>query len=156
LSTVTSWVVGFVIGAIFAVLSYLFYVVAVAILSFSFGYGLTEGILTWIGLSTELIIFIIALIVGAVVTYAVLKYNIQKYAIIVITAMGGTAAVIYTLLAGFGGLSPIELLMNPVLVAIGSSFWWALFFVVVAAAGVYVQLKANPEYEIEEYSRWEG
>ena len=40
LATVSSWVVGFFVGAIFAVLSYLFYIVAVALLAGSFGYGL--------------------------------------------------------------------------------------------------------------------
>jgi hypothetical protein len=33
LATVTSWVVGFVVGAVFAVLSYLFYIVAIALYS---------------------------------------------------------------------------------------------------------------------------
>ena len=58
LATVTGWVVGFVVGVIFAVLSYLFYIVGVAIFSGSFGYALgiaimgaigLTGILAWVG-----------------------------------------------------------------------------------------------------------
>ena len=45
LATISSWVVGFFVGAIFAVLSYLFYIVAVALISGSFGYGLTVAVL---------------------------------------------------------------------------------------------------------------
>src|SRR5512137_1108670 len=49
LATVTSWVVGFIVAAVFAVLAYLFYIAAVAIVSFSFGYSVTVGVLTALG-----------------------------------------------------------------------------------------------------------
>ena len=44
LATVTSWIVGFVVGLIFAVLSYLIYIVGVALLSAAFGYFLAAGV----------------------------------------------------------------------------------------------------------------
>ena len=40
LATVTSWIIGIVVGLIFAVLSYLIYIVGVALLSAAFGYFL--------------------------------------------------------------------------------------------------------------------
>ena len=43
LATVTSWVVGFIVALLFAVLSYLFYAVAVAVIAGSLGYGLRFG-----------------------------------------------------------------------------------------------------------------
>ena len=50
-ATVTGWVVGFFVGLIFAVLSYLFYFVAVGIVSFSFGYGATVALFGWLGIT---------------------------------------------------------------------------------------------------------
>src|SRR5512135_3429503 len=50
LASVTSWVVGFIVALVFAALAYLFWLAAVAILSFSLGYGVTVGLLTAIGL----------------------------------------------------------------------------------------------------------
>ncbi len=50
LATVTSWVVGFIVGAIFAVLSYLFYVFAVALAAGSLGYYLGVGLMEAIGI----------------------------------------------------------------------------------------------------------
>ena len=154
LATVTSWVVGFVVGAIFAVLSYLFYFVAVALLAGAFGYAVGVGLLTWIGLDFGFVVWLIGIIVGVIVAVAVLRFNIQKYAVIVITAFGGTGIIIFTLLALFGDLSPAELLIAPVARAIDDSWLWFLFFVVVAAAGIFVQLQANKGYEVEEYNRW--
>jgi len=154
LATITSWVVGFVVGAIFAVLSYLFYFIAVALLSGAFGYGLAVGILTWIGLDFGFIVWLIGIVVAIIVAVAVLRFNVQKYAVIVITAIGGTGVIIFTLLALFGNLSPLEMALAPVLVAINDSWLWLLFFVAVVAAGIFVQLQANRGYEVEEYNRW--
>jgi len=153
LATVTSWVAGFIVGAVFAILSYLFYIFAVAVLSFSAGYGLTVGILDAIGLNLGFLLWLIAVVVGVVVAVAVVVLNIQKYAVIVITAVGGTAAIIYTLLALFGGFALVELLLGPVRLAIRNSFWWLLFFLVVAGAGIVVQIRANRHFEIDTYNR---
>jgi hypothetical protein len=155
LATITSWVVGFFIGLIFAVLSYLFYIVAVALLSASFGYGLTVALLTGIGLNFGFLVWIIAIVIGVVAAIIVLRFNIQKYAIILITALGGTGAIIFTLLAAFGDITELdELFGNPVQSAIQNSFWWLLFFVVVSIIGVVFQIRTNQAFEIEEYNRY--
>jgi hypothetical protein len=154
MATITSWVVGFLVGAIFAILSYLFYVVAVALFSGSFGYGLAVGLLTAIGMNFGLIVWLLGVVVGIIVAVVVLLFNIQKYAIIVITALGGTGAIILTLLGAFGNLTPAQMAGSPVLVAIQNSIWWLVFFVVVAGAGIVAQIRANRAYEIEAYNRW--
>ena len=77
-ATVTGWVVGFFVGLIFAVLSYLFYFIAVGIVSFSLGYGATVGILAWIGLDTGFLIWIIAVVVGIVVALWRLRASIYR------------------------------------------------------------------------------
>jgi hypothetical protein len=156
LATISSWILGFIVGAIFAILSYLFYIFAVALLSGSFGYSLAVGILTAIGLNFGLIVWLIGIVAGIALAVIVLAFNIQKYAIIVITALAGTGAIIFTLLASVGGLRPAELAGSPVLSAIQDSFLWLVFFVVVAGAGIVIQLRANQAYEIEAYDRFEA
>ena len=56
----------------------------------------------------------------------------------------------FGLAVAFGGLTPAELLVAPVLSAINDSWLWFIFFNVVAAAGIFVQLQANRGYEVEE------
>ncbi len=154
LATITSWIVGFVVGAIFAVLSYLFYFLAVAILSGAFGYGVAVALLQAIGLDMGFIVWLIGIVVGVVVALAVLRFNIQKYAVIVITAVGGTAVIIFTLLAAFGELSLLDLLGNPVVAAMQNSFLWLLFFLIVAGAGIFFQIVSNRAYTVEEWNRY--
>ena len=154
LATVTGWAVGFVVGAIFAILSYLFYFIAVGIISFSLGYGATYAVLAWIGMeSAEFLIWLIAVVVGIAVALAVYYFNIQKYAIIVATAVGGTGLIIYTILA-LGGLTPLEMIMDPVKTALDESFWWLLFFIIVAGLGIIGQIQANRTFEAEAYDRF--
>lgn len=153
LATVTSWVVGFIVGVIFAILAYLFYFLAVGIIAFSLGYGLAVSVLSWIGLDFGFLVWIIAVVVGVVVAVAVYALNLQKYAVIVATAAAGTGVIIYTLLALFG--SPVDILVaNPVQTAIDDSVWWLLFFVIFAALGIVFQIQTNRAYEIESYDRW--
>ena len=152
-ATVTGWVVGFFVGLLFAVLSYLFYFIAVGIISFSLGYGLTIGFLAWLGLDAGFLIWLIAVVVGVVVAYVVYRFNIQKYAIIVATAVGGTGVIIYTLLALFDSTLAVALLENPVRLAIENSFWWLLFFLVVAGLGIVFQIQANRTFEADTYNR---
>jgi len=154
LATVTSWVVGFVVGAILAALSYLFYFLAVAIISGAFGYGATVGILTAFGFDMSWWIWLIAIIVAVVVAFVVLQFNLQKWAVIIATAIGGTSAIIFTLLAAFGQVSLSTLLMGPVKTAIQNSWLWLIFFLVVAGAGIWFQFVTNRDYEIEEYNRY--
>jgi hypothetical protein len=153
-ATVTGWVVGFFVGMLFALLSYLFYFVAVGVVSFSLGYGATIGILAWIGLEAGFLVWIIAVVVGIAVAIVVYLFNLQKLAIIVATAVSGTSTIIYTLLAVFNGALAVALFDNPVQVAIDNSFWWLLFFLVVAAFGIVFQLQVNRSYEIETYDRY--
>ena len=155
LSDVTSWVVGFIVGLIFAVLSYMFYIFAVAVLSFSFGYGLVVGLWTAIGLDPGLISWVVGVIVGVVVAVAVIGLNIQKYAVILITAVAGTGVTVFTILAVVYGPLVTNLLESPVKTALDSSSLLLIFGLAVAAAGVVVQLRDTRDWEVETYNRME-
>lgn len=154
LSTITSWVVGFIVGAVFALLSYMFYFAAVAILSASFGYGLTVSVASFFGFSTGIIVWIIAVIVAAGFAYLVLLFNLQKYAVIIITSMVGAGVIVLALTAGPGGLSPEQLAGNPIQAAVNSSFWTFLIFALVAISGIVFQIRASRNYIVEEYNRF--
>ena len=155
LASVTGVVVGFAVGAIFAVLSYLFYVAAVAIIGFWAGYAATVGIFG-LFMDPGFLIWIIAVVVGVVLAGVVLRFNLAKVAIIIITAVGGTAMIVYTLLAVFRGVAFVTLLENPVKIAIDNSFWWLIFFLIVAVLGAAAQFQANKGWEVETYNRLEA
>jgi len=158
LGTVTGWIVGFFVGLIFAVLSYLFYAFAVAIIAGSLGYGIGIGLMSWIFNPDPNGAFIIGWLVGVVLAVVLivvtLQFNLAKYVIIVATAVGGAAAVVATMALGVEGLALLDLARNPIQTLLNASIWWALFFLVLAAFGIVVQIQVNRAYTIEEYNRY--
>ena len=153
LGTITSWVVGFVVGAVFAVLSYLFYMFAVAVVAGSLGYVVTAVILRGIGLSAGWLIWIIAMIVAVVVIFVTFRFNLQKWVIIIATAVLGTAVTIGTFIMLFYPAS--QFLENPVKVALQSSWLLMLMGIVMAVAGIVVQYRQNKSFTLDSYNKWE-
>jgi hypothetical protein len=157
-ATVTSWVVGFFIGAIFALLSYLFYAVAVAIIAGSLGYIIGVGLMGLFGLTTaNFLTWAVAIALAVVVILVTFRFNLQKYVIIIATAVGGAGLIVSTLLLGIGGTSLAQLAENPIRLMLQTgSFWATLLFLVLAVAGIGVQMWANRNWEVQMYNRYTG
>jgi hypothetical protein len=152
LATVTSWVVGFIVAAIFAVLSYLFYIFAVALIAGSLGYAAAVGLLTALGLDFGLIVWLIGLVAGVALAVVVLRFNIQKIVIELATAFLGAGAIIGTFVALFSGLRSTELiqlgtkwvLQNPL---------WLIVFIVLGVLGLVAQIRNDRRFEVRTYNR---
>ena len=70
-ATLLSWIVGFVIAVVFAILSYLYYYAAIAILAGTVGYAIGASAWGIIGSEQGVIAFVIGLVVGVVFAIAV-------------------------------------------------------------------------------------
>jgi hypothetical protein len=150
---VTGWVVGFVVGAIFAVLSYLFYIVAVAIIAGSLGYFVAVYGLLGIGMNANFLLWLIGIIVGVVLIFVTLRFNLAKWVIIITTALMGAAVSFGTIIQILNPTA--NLLENPVKVYLSQSWFLLVLFALMVAAGIVVQYVNNKSWTIEEYNRWE-
>ncbi len=151
LATTTSWVIGFIVALVFAVLSYLFYIVGVAIFAGSLGYALGVGIMGLFGLDLTLITWIVGVVVAIIVAGATLLLNIQKWVILLATSLGGAGVIIGTFMFALGVISPADIGANAVRVAMADSFWWLLGFLVLAGLGFAAQVKNTATFEVEPY-----
>jgi hypothetical protein len=154
LATITSWVVGFIVAVVFAVLAYLFYIAAVAIISFSLGYSATIGVLMALGLPLAggFIAWLIAVVVGVVLAFVVLRFNIQKWVIEFATAFLGAGAIVGVFVILFGGPAA-QVLENPVKFVLNNSPFWLIVFIVLGIAGFVLQVMHNRNWEIQTYDR---
>ncbi len=152
LATVTSWVVGFIVAVIFAVLSYLFYFFAVALVAGSLGYSLAVGLLTYLGLNMNFLVWLIGIVAAVVLIAVTLFFNLQKWVIIIATSLLGAATVIGTFVLLFNPSS--QFMENPIQSALSTSWLLALVFLAMAIFGIVVQARQNRTYTIEEYNRW--
>jgi len=151
LTTVTSLVVGFLVGALFAVLSYVFFGFAVAMAAGSLGYALGAGMMNLIGLDWGLLVWLVGAAAGVVAVVVTLLLNIQKYVVIAATAINGAGIVVITLMFGHVDMTTAWLVENPIRLALQDSPLWAILFVLVAAAGIAVQVVTTRTYVAETY-----
>ena len=151
LATVTGWVVGFILGVIGAVLSYLFYGGFVLIVAAMVGAGLASTILTAMGITTGWIIAIVALVTAAIVAVATLVFNLQKYVIILLTSLGGADLIVLAGMLLFGVVTLTDVqgggnLLTPVF----KESWLAvLAWVVLAVVGFFRQVRTNRAFTFE-------
>jgi len=153
LSDITSWIVGFVVALIFAVLSYLFYLFAVALIAGSLGYVLGIGLMMAIGFDMGFITWMVGIIASIALTIGVLVLNIQKWVIVIATGVLGAAVIVGTFLTMFGSLPPQVLVANPVRFVLQTSPFWMIVFLVIAVLGVVVQYQTSRSLEIDSYNR---
>jgi len=149
LTTVTSWVVGFLLGLLFGVLSYLFYFVGVALLSFGLGYAIGAGFMGLIGFDLGLVSWLVGMVAGVALALVVIFFNVQKWVIVAITSFFGSAAIIGSLMLVLGKISIEDLGTNAVGTAIEDSFLWLLFYLVLAVLGIASQIGIDQTVELE-------
>jgi hypothetical protein len=142
---VSSWVVGFVLGLVFAVLSYLYYWVAVVLLGGVLGYQLTYGVVHWLGFEADgLIIFLLALVVGAVFAVGFFLLRMPAVLVIAATALSGAGATVAGIIVALG-LVPLEALdqgIFGVYQAHDVGVIWLIVAIAVAVAGAFYQSRA--------------
>lgn len=154
-ATVTSWVVGFALALIFAVLSYLFYIVAVAIIAGSLGYGLVVALMGAIGFNFGLITWLIGIVVAVVFAFVTLRFNLAKYVIIIATALGGAGLAIGTMIVGVDKMDIARLSTDPIRTMLAGNPFWSIVFIIMAAAGIFVQWRTGRAFQMQTYNNWE-
>ncbi len=149
LGDVTSWVVGLVVAVIFAVLSYLFYFIAIALFSFSAGYAAGVGFMALIGSQFGLINFLVGLALGVGVAFVVLRFNLQKWVIIIATSVFGALAMAGVVLFGMPAMSTAVVDLDVVAQALRAYPFMMLLALVAAVAGIVVQFRSTRSWALE-------
>jgi hypothetical protein len=147
LATTTSWVGGFFVGLVLALLSYFLYYAAVVLVGGALGYTLAAGFAVGIGLPHFLAI-VIGLAFAVALAAAVLLLAMPAFLVVWLSAIGGATAVANGLLILLGRieLKDIEgglgqgLLRDPAIAIVT--------VIVVAAAGIYYQMRDVTEASV--------
>jgi hypothetical protein len=148
LATTTGWMVGLVVGFLLAIFSYLFYGLGIAVVAGSIGYAIGSGMMAAMGLTASWLLFIVGASVAVMVILLTLVFNLQKYVIITLTAIGGANAILLGILLLFNrvtlsGLSGAGNAIQPVL---ADSWFWSIAWVLIAALGIFYQVRSNRVY----------
>jgi hypothetical protein len=150
-ATVTGWVIGFVIALLFAVFSYLWYWLAVALLGGSVGYIAGTTVWGMIGGDPHgLIAFAIGLVCAVALAIAVLALNVPKLLVVALSGLGGAGVMLAGWFVLIGAIPTDNIHWTTVGKAITDSWFWLIVWGVIAAAGILAQLRA-PTYGPDSY-----
>jgi hypothetical protein len=148
LATVTAWIVGFLAGLVVAVLSYLFYLLGVALVAAAIGAALGSGFMAALGFDPGFLTAIVDLAAAIVAAILTLVWNLQKYVIIALTAIGGANALLLSvlLLIGKVSLESLRTAGTSIKPILQDSWFWLIVWLVVAIVGIVVQIRLNRDY----------
>jgi Domain of unknown function (DUF4203) len=152
LATVLGWVIGFITGAVFAVISYLWYWAAVVLLGAIVGYQLGVGLMALINL-TGIGSVAVGVLVGAALAVATVVLGVPRALVVVLTALGGAATVVAGALLIIGRITVDDLGNGVVGAIIYDNILWLIAFAVVAALGIIWQLR-QPSAESLDSTQW--
>ena len=141
-TTVLSWVVGFVLALLFAVFSYLWYWLAIALLGGSVGYILGSSAWGLIGNEQGIVAFGIGLVCAVALAIAVLALNVPKLLVIVLSGLGGAGVILAGWFVLTGAIATDSIHWTTVGKEITDSWFYLIVWGVIAAAGMLAQLRA--------------
>jgi hypothetical protein len=150
-ATITSWAVGAVLALVFAVLSWMWWYFAVAVLAGSVGFAIGQAAWGLIGSDTGLIAFAIGLVVGVVFAVAVLALNVPRLLVVLLSAFGGAAAIVAGFFILTGAIPPEALRWGEVGKELGSSMLAVVGLIVLTIAGIIVQYKVPLGFGTTQY-----
>jgi hypothetical protein len=148
LASTVAIVVGVVFAIVFALLSYLYWWGAVAVIAGALGYWVAHWLLVVIGFSADgFVTVLISLAAGVAVAFVALVVNAPKYVAIVLTSFAGAAWLAAGVALFLGVIKPDEL-ANGSLAAVYTEGWlWIAIWGVAAGAGIIAQLATTSGME---------
>lgn len=153
-NTVFSWVIGLLVGLLFAVLAYLFYYAAIIILGATVGYMLGIGFMTWIGFQLGFISVMVGLILAVIFAFGMWYLKVPKLLIIILTSLAGAASLLAGVFLAFGTIPLADLQWGAVGAVVRQSWWWTLVYLALAGIGVAAQwVMTSCQYTLDAYSR---
>jgi hypothetical protein len=153
LATVSSWVFGFVVGVLLALVAYFFYYGAVVVLAVTVGYEFGVGIIAGLGVNSGFVQFIVGAVVALALAVAVVFLNLPRIIIVVLSALAGAGMILTGTLLALGRVSLVDLNLGFVGAFIRDSWLWSLVYLAIVAFGIAVQLFLPEDYALEPYSQ---
>lgn len=140
LATAAGVMVGLLIAMVFAVLSYMFWYLAVLLGVSTIGASLGAGLMNLINVDTNWVIALVAVIGGILAALAAMALDLPVYWVVVATAFNGAAWAVAGLLLLFDQIDRHQLTYGTLWAAVEESWLWIIAWIVVAAVGMGSQL----------------
>ena len=148
LGTINGILAGFILGTIFAVVAYLKFPLGIALVTGAFAAAVANGALQALGLSPGIAIALGVLAAAVAGVWAIFRFEWDRILIMAITALGGASLLLLAplLLLERVTLAQLQASGSAIAPIVGDSWWWLAAWLVLAAAGFYVQWRTSQDY----------
>ncbi len=155
LGTVLAWIVGVVLGLLFAFIAYTYYAVAIVLAMASIGYLLGAALMVALDVEWNWLIVTAGIVVGLLLAAAAIASDLPTTLLTVLTALGGATAIVGGILLLVNRLDTDELGDGAVTATINASWGWWLLYVAIALAGVLAQVTATAQVRASVRETWD-
>lgn len=142
LSTVTGVIIGFFVGLLFAVISYLLWYVGALISAGSTGALLGSGLMSLFNVDTGWLVFIVAATLAVVAVIIAIVLALPIWIVLFNTAMVGALGIIGGILLIFNQIDRSDLGYGVAWATIQESWFWLIAWIALAGLGIAVQIQS--------------
>jgi hypothetical protein len=153
LGSLGSWLVGFAVALIFAVVAYLVYEAAVVLAMGSIGFSLGASLMVALDVSWTWVIVLVGVLLGAILAVAAIVADLPMVLLMILSAFGGASAITTGIMLIGGALNTADLSHNSA-TRVADSGWWLALYLAVAVVGLAVQGRAADGWSQPMRSSW--
>jgi len=141
LSSVFSWVVGFVFGLVIAAISYFWYYAAVTIAAGALGYAFGVGILDALNIDSQFLGIVAGLLVGGVLAVATFAAGVPAFLIVILSAVSGAAGVVNGALILLGRIQLADVHSHIIGGLLADGILAVIAWIALSAVAIWYQLR---------------
>ena len=141
LSNAVGWIVGILLALLFALLAYLYYVVAIVLMMATIGFVLGTAVMAAFGVAWNWLIIIVGVVIGVLLAWAAVAVNLPAILLVVFSALGGSTAIVAGLMMVSDQIRTSEFTDASITERISHSWWWYALYLVFAVVGIVVQAR---------------
>ena len=148
LATIGSWALGIILGVILAILANWLFKIGFTLIAAIFAGAVTSAVLTALGIRPGLLE--LGLFLAAIIGTGLLirTFHLEKYAIIVLTALAGADLIVLAFLRLYGAVNLSDIIDGNLISPIVRQSWISLAALfIIAGLGVVVQTMINRNYQ---------
>lgn len=139
LGTALGWIVGVLLAALFSVLAYLYYAVAVTLTMASVGFALGTAAMAALGVTWNWVVITVGVVLGVALAVLTLAVNLPAVLLVVVSALGGAVAVVGGVMLLVGTLDTADFDEETLTATVAHHWWWYALYVVLVVAGTIAQ-----------------
>ena len=155
LSTALGWIVGIAFALLFAAFAYLYYAVSVVIAMGAIGFMLGTSLMYALDIHWRWLVVLVGVALGVVLAVLAIVGDLPMVLLIVLSGLGGAAAITGGLMLWFGGVDTDDF-TDQVIEHADHGWWWYAIFFALAIAGVVTQVRFTNRMGMSMREAWEA